>query len=91
MSTTGWDPRRPVLAAHGQDRWVGAYALPFGHGVRKPGARLFHASPRRRWAWRPGGPGRCADGSIGRSPAPPDTAADAGQDSADLGGCPGSR
>ncbi|UNO38938.1 HAD family hydrolase [Streptomyces sp. MST-110588] len=40
VSNIGWD-LRPVLRAHGLDRFVGAYALSFEHGVQKPDPRLF--------------------------------------------------
>ncbi|GCD47281.1 HAD family hydrolase [Streptomyces paromomycinus] len=40
VSNIGWD-LRPVLRAHGLDRFVDSYALSYEHGIQKPDPRLF--------------------------------------------------
>ncbi|MFG2208201.1 HAD family hydrolase [Streptomyces sp. NPDC048638] len=40
LSNIGWD-LRPVLRAHGLDRYVDRYVLSFEHGVQKPDPKLF--------------------------------------------------
>ncbi|MEU7598307.1 HAD-IA family hydrolase [Streptomyces sp. NPDC039022] len=40
VSNIGWD-LRPVLRAHGLDRFVDSYVLSYEHGIQKPDPRLF--------------------------------------------------
>ncbi|GHI44169.1 HAD family hydrolase [Streptomyces albidoflavus] len=40
VSNIGWD-LRPVLRAHGLERWADTSVLSYEHGVQKPDARLF--------------------------------------------------
>ncbi|MFG2828343.1 HAD family hydrolase [Streptomyces sp. NPDC048434] len=40
LSNIGWD-LRPVLRAHGLDRYVDSYVLSYEHGLQKPDPRLF--------------------------------------------------
>lgn len=40
VSNIGWD-LRPVLRAHGLDRYVDAYVLSYEHGIQKPDSRIF--------------------------------------------------
>ncbi|MFI7100693.1 HAD family hydrolase [Streptomyces sp. NPDC050161] len=45
VSNIGWD-LRPVLRAHGLDRFLGSCVLSFEHGVQKPDPRLFGVACR---------------------------------------------
>ncbi|MFE3887077.1 HAD family hydrolase [Streptomyces lydicus] len=40
LSNIGWD-LRPVLRAHGLDRYVDSWVLSYEHGIQKPDHRLF--------------------------------------------------
>ncbi|MEU9116654.1 HAD-IA family hydrolase [Streptomyces sp. NPDC048483] len=40
LSNIGWD-LRPVLRAHGLDRYIDRYVLSYEHGIQKPDPKLF--------------------------------------------------